>query len=70
VEHTVIPAPAELRFSDGQPFTITAATTIRVESGSAEVERIGEYLARILRPSTGFPIPVTAEAATPVARIR
>lgn len=67
VEHTVIPAPAELRFSGGQPFTITAATTIRVESGSAEVERIGEYLARILRPSTGFPIPVTAEAATPVA---
>ena len=62
LEHSVIPAPAEVRFTSGEPFAITAATAVRVEPGSPEVERIGEQLARILRPSTGFPLPVSAIA--------
>lgn len=56
--HALIPAPADLRLSGGAPFAITAATTIRVQPGSAEVERIAEQFAHILRPSTGFPLPV------------
>jgi hexosaminidase len=58
--HDVIPAPADVRLSGGEPFAITAATTIRVQPGSPEVEGIAEQLAHILRPSTGFPLPVQA----------
>ena len=65
VAHTVIPAPAEVRLAGGEPFTITATTGVRVEPASAEVQRIGEYLAHILRPPTGFPIPVTAMGDAP-----
>lgn len=56
--HFVIPAPAEVSLAGGEPFTITASTTFQVQSGGPEVERIAEHLAGILRPSTGFPLPV------------
>jgi hexosaminidase len=54
----MIPIPQDVRFAGGEPFTITAATTVRVPAGAPEVQRIAEQLAHILRPSTGFPIPV------------
>jgi hexosaminidase len=62
--HAVIPAPADARLSGGEPFAITRATTIRVQPGSPEVERIAEQLAHILRPSTGFPLPVQAASGS------
>lgn len=55
----VVPAPASVRPA-GHPYRITPGTLIRVD-GSDEVRRTGEYLAGILRPSTGYPLPVTAE---------
>jgi hexosaminidase len=60
----VIPVPASLQLTGGEPFTLTATTTIRGDPGSVEVQRIGEPLAQLLRPSTGFPVPVTAAAPT------
>jgi hexosaminidase len=51
----VIPAPASLVIGDGAPFAITRATTIVVD-GVPDAVRIGEALAAILRPSTGFPL--------------
>ncbi|MFG3258146.1 beta-N-acetylhexosaminidase [Streptomyces sp. NPDC048172] len=51
----VIPAPASAR-AEGKPYTITAKTVIRVTKGS---QRTGEQLAALLRPSTGYRLPVT-----------
>jgi len=53
----VVPAPAGTQ-PGGRPYRITWATGVRVD-GSDEVRRIGEYLAGILRPSTGYRVPVT-----------
>ncbi|MFF9769853.1 beta-N-acetylhexosaminidase [Streptomyces sp. NPDC014636] len=53
----VVPAPASVS-PGGTPYRITRATGIHVD-GSAEVQRVGAYLAGILRPSTGYPLAVT-----------
>lgn len=53
----VIPAPASAD-AGGPPYRITPGTRIRVD-GSHEARRIGEYLAHLLRPSTGYRLPVT-----------
>jgi hexosaminidase len=67
----VIPAPAEVRPAGGAPFAITATTAVVVETAAPEVEAIAEQLAQILRPPTGFPVPVspTAGAGAIVLRL-
>ncbi|MFJ5993673.1 beta-N-acetylhexosaminidase [Streptomyces sp. NPDC092370] len=57
----VVPAPASLA-PGGSPYRITRGTHIRVD-GSRETRGVGEYLAGILRPSTGYRLPVTAHGA-------
>ncbi|MCX4508924.1 beta-N-acetylhexosaminidase [Streptomyces sp. NBC_01619] len=54
----IVPAPASVR-SAGSPYTLTAATRIRVDDDSRDARRIGSYLAAVLRPSTGYALPVT-----------
>ncbi|MDX3849215.1 beta-N-acetylhexosaminidase [Streptomyces sp. AK02-01A] len=57
----VVPAPARVR-PGGSPYAITASTRIRVDASRAdsrEARRIGSYLAGLLRPSTGYALPVT-----------
>ncbi|WP_327717267.1 beta-N-acetylhexosaminidase [Streptomyces sp. NBC_00490] len=54
----VVPAPASVE-PGGSPYRITRATRIRVDDSGA-VRRIGEYVADVLRPSTGYPLPVTS----------
>jgi hexosaminidase len=58
--HAVVPRPASVSPGTGAPFAITASTSIVVPSGGGDAARIGEMLARLLRPSTGFAIPVSA----------
>ncbi|MFL4950300.1 beta-N-acetylhexosaminidase [Streptomyces sp. MMS24-I31] len=53
----VVPAPASVT-AGGTPYRITPGTRIRVD-GSGEARRIGEYLADLLRPSTGYRLPLT-----------
>ncbi|MET7489657.1 beta-N-acetylhexosaminidase [Streptomyces sp. NPDC005538] len=56
----VVPAPASV--TPGKtPYRITHDTAIRVD-GSREARRIGEYLAGILRPSTGYRLPLSTHA--------
>ncbi|MFE6662887.1 beta-N-acetylhexosaminidase [Streptomyces sp. NPDC057697] len=55
----VVPAPAAAE-PGGSPYTITAGTRIRVD-GSGEARKVGDYLAGVLRPSTGYPLPVTGD---------
>ncbi|ARF55432.1 beta-N-acetylhexosaminidase [Streptomyces gilvosporeus] len=56
----VIPAPASVR-PGGTPYTLDAHTRIRVPDGSAEARRVGSYLAGMLRPATGYRLPVTTK---------
>ncbi|MFE6467610.1 beta-N-acetylhexosaminidase [Streptomyces rochei] len=53
----VIPAPASVE-PGGAPYRVTRGTHIRVD-GSPDARRVGDYLAELLRPSTGYPLPVT-----------
>src|SRR5919202_3700151 len=52
--HAVIPAPTSVVPGTGASFALSATTAVVVPSGNAEVARIGEALARRLRPATGF----------------
>ncbi|MFI9613592.1 beta-N-acetylhexosaminidase [Streptomyces sp. NPDC052023] len=54
----VIPAPASVD-PGGSPYRITEHTRIRVD-GSHDARRVGDHLADVLRPSTGYRLPVTA----------
>ncbi|MFF7449120.1 MULTISPECIES: family 20 glycosylhydrolase [unclassified Streptomyces] len=54
----VVPAPASVA-PGGSPYRITRGTHIRVDGGP-EARRVGEYVADVLRPSTGYPLPVTS----------
>ncbi|MER6123162.1 beta-N-acetylhexosaminidase [Streptomyces sp. NPDC001795] len=54
----VVPAPASVE-AGGSPYEITHGTRIRVDD-SPEARRVGEYLADVLRPSTGYRLPVTS----------
>ena len=60
----LVPAPASLRLDSGDPFIIAAPTSIVVDANDAEAARTAELLAALLRPSTGFAIPVSATAAS------
>ncbi|MBD0420662.1 beta-N-acetylhexosaminidase [Streptomyces sp. TRM S81-3] len=54
----VIPAPASVE-PGGSPYRLTPGTRIRVDDSGGS-RRVGEYLADILRPSTGYRLPVTS----------
>ncbi|WP_370623066.1 beta-N-acetylhexosaminidase [Streptomyces tsukubensis] len=54
----VIPAPSSVR-AHGSPYEITKRTAIRIDAGSREAREVGDHLAQVLRPSTGYALPVT-----------
>ncbi|MFF4898471.1 family 20 glycosylhydrolase [Streptomyces sp. NPDC001068] len=58
----VVPAPASVR-AGGAPYRITRDTVIRVD-GSREARRVGEYLADLLRPATGYRLPLTTHGTS------
>lgn len=60
----VVPAPASVQPASGVTFTITADTGIQSESVDA-----GNALAALLRPATGFPLPVTTSGGTAASGI-
>ena len=61
----VIPVPLRLSEQRGEPFTISAATSIIADSTAPEVQRALAALTSVLRPSTGFALPVM-QASNPV----
>ncbi|MFC7305384.1 beta-N-acetylhexosaminidase [Streptomyces monticola] len=65
----VVPAPLAVT-PGGSGYEITAKTKIRVDGGNPEERRAAEYLARILRPSTGYKLPVTDRAGSDGIRLR
>jgi hexosaminidase len=65
----LVPAPASLTRLGSQPFVLAESTVVVVDPGNAEVARVGELLAAVLRPSTGFALPVTGENVSSSRRI-
>ncbi|WJV48560.1 beta-N-acetylhexosaminidase [Streptomyces flavofungini] len=64
----IVPAPMKVE-PGGAGFEITAKTLIRV-GGDPDERRIAEYLAGILRPSTGYRLPVTDREGEGGIRLR
>ena len=66
----VIPAPVQTPTPDAHnTFRITPPTVIRTTPGSAAARHVGNALAGILRPSTGYALPVPATSGTPTSGI-
>ncbi|MFF5672374.1 beta-N-acetylhexosaminidase [Streptomyces hygroscopicus] len=71
----VVPAPASVRPAAGS-YAIRPDTRIRVSGtdGSARparpARRVGDYLAKLLRPSTGYRLPVTTRSGGDGIRLR
>ena len=65
----LVPAPASLRLLDAAPFELTAASAI-VVPGDPDARAVGEALARLLRPATGFALPVVTGTLTPTGAIQ
>ncbi|MGH3646432.1 MAG: beta-N-acetylhexosaminidase, partial [Micromonosporaceae bacterium] len=55
----VVPAPVSVQPASGTAYTLPADATIFTHAGSAPATDVGNYLAEILRPSTGYALPVT-----------
>ncbi|MGW2018856.1 beta-N-acetylhexosaminidase [Streptomyces sp. NPDC001927] len=56
----VVPVPASVAPA-GQPYTLTSATRIRIDEDSRDSRAVADYLAGILRPSTGLSLRVVDE---------
>ena len=65
--HAVVPAPSSVVAGSGAPFLLTAAGMIVAPAGNDEAARVAEMLGAMLRPSTGYRLPVTS-ANGPVPR--
>lgn len=65
----IVPAPAEVK-AGGSPYVISAGTKIRVDHDSRDARKIGDYLAGVLRPSTGYALPVTGSGGSDGIRLR
>jgi hexosaminidase len=57
---SILPAPVQASQAPGVTHLITADTVIHVRPGSAAAARVGGHLADLLRPATGFALPVLA----------
>ena len=63
----IVPAPASIRLASPDSFVFDSTTSIAVETPDAEVARVAGMLAALLRPSTGFALPIS-EGLLPGAR--
>lgn len=64
-EPRVIPAPASLEAREGRPFVLARDTRIVVRERSRQATAVGNFLAGILRRSTGYQLPVVSRAQGP-----
>ncbi|MCB9288148.1 MAG: beta-N-acetylhexosaminidase [Lewinellaceae bacterium] len=68
-KENLIPKPVSLT-ATGSSFRLTENTGIYVQTpsdGSNELTQLGQYLADLLKPATGFPLPVNATREAPSA---
>ncbi len=65
---SVIPAPTSMVVAPGKPFALKHSTRIQVGSDSPGVLGAANALADVLRPSTGYPIPVSRKHGPPAPK--
>jgi len=65
----IVPQPVLVQPNTAVSYPVTAATQIYADAGSPAAAQEGSYLAGILRPSTGYPLPVTSTSTTPTGGI-
>ncbi|EOD66400.1 family 20 glycosylhydrolase [Amycolatopsis vancoresmycina] len=61
---SIVPVPVSVTPAAGVTFPLVATTKIVTEAGSAPARQVGDYLAGVLRPSTGFALPVSDTPAS------
>ncbi|MGW3959382.1 family 20 glycosylhydrolase [Amycolatopsis sp. NPDC005003] len=67
---SIVPVPVSVTPAAGVAFPLVSTTSIVTEAGSAPARQVGDYLAGVLRPSTGFALPVSdAPASVPSGSI-
>ncbi|MEU8633429.1 family 20 glycosylhydrolase [Amycolatopsis sp. NPDC048633] len=67
---SIVPVPVSVTPAAGVTFPLVSTTKIVTEAGSAPAKDVGTYLAGVLRPSTGFALPVSdAPASVPADSI-
>ncbi|WP_020670279.1 beta-N-acetylhexosaminidase [Amycolatopsis nigrescens] len=54
----LLPAPVDAKSNPKADFWLSPATVIKTARGSAEAKKVGDYLAGLLRKSTGYSLPV------------
>jgi hexosaminidase len=59
----IVPAPVTVTPRPGVTFTLGADAKIYTHPGSAQARQVGEFLAGVLRPSTGYRLPVVPGAS-------
>jgi hexosaminidase len=59
---SVIPAPEHVT-PGGAPYTLRPGAAIQVPPHAADARQVGDWLGGLLRPSTGYRLPVTTSAA-------
>ncbi|MFF3289694.1 beta-N-acetylhexosaminidase [Streptomyces sp. NPDC003023] len=64
----IVPAPASV-LPGGAPYTLTSKARIQTDA-SPEARAVGERLAEVLRPSTGYALPVTTRPGAQSIRLR
>src|SRR5260370_6386618 len=67
---SIIPIPVSLTSSGGPAFAITPATVIVADTASADQRRAASALVAVLRPSTGYTLPIVTntDSSTSAAR--
>jgi hexosaminidase len=58
--HQIVPAPVEVTPRPGMAYALTANARIQTQPGSADARKVGEYAASLLRPATGYRLPVSS----------
>ena len=61
----IVPEPASLHTLPGQNYMLTPFTRIVVPARSPDATAAADYLASVLRPSTGYRLPVTSGLSLP-----
>jgi hexosaminidase len=65
----VVPMPVSVAPATGITYTLPSDAGIFTHAGSTAARDVGTYLAGILRPSTGFALPVSDASGTPTSGI-
>jgi len=63
----LVPAPVSISYASGAPFALQRTSNIVVDAGNGEAAAIGEMLAALIRPPTGYAVNVVSGPVTPGA---